>query len=114
MTEIGKSACQAWAQDFEQRHGTVRDPQQLRELYSSEARVPNAENGAMRRAMAQLEFSIFVTVLVNFTSHQISKQKVREVQAISGAKVTRREYWNLLDRAYYFMAGMLTLTDQAA
>lgn len=114
MTDIGKAACQAWARDFEHRHGTVRDPQRLRELYDEEARVPNNENGLQRRAMAQLDFVIFTTVLINFTSQQISKQKVREVLAISGALVTRREYWNLLDRAYYFMAGLLALTDQAA
>lgn len=102
MNDAAKTATKNWATEFEQRHGAVRDTTHMRELIDRE----QYEGDTFRVAMVQMPIDLVVAALIHYSSKQIAQQKVREVSIIAGCQVTRREYWNKLDRVHHYVAGM--------
>lgn len=106
MIAEAKQALRIWADDFDRRFPGARDvPQDLRTLHLRERKAPDAMNGELRRAMAALDFPLFVTALVHYRSEAIQREKVLQVQRICGEPLSRRDYWNKLDRVHHFIAG---------
>lgn len=108
MIEAAKAVTKQWAQRFIDRHGVVRDTSHFRELID----LTRKDGQQLDRVMCELQFDLFVAVVVHHTSKQIAAQKVREVSILASEAVTRREYWNKLDRAHHFVAGVLALQHQ--
>lgn len=109
MTEAGKTITRGWAKAFHERHGAVHETPHMRRLQDAEG----ASDSAFRRAMSRLPFDLFTVAVIHYNSDQIAKQKVREVSFIAGEEVTRREYWNRLDRVHHFAAGIEATLEQA-
>jgi hypothetical protein len=107
LSNVGRVGAQTWAQDFEQRHGRIDHAPTLRVIQMDERQAPDAENGYLRRAMGSIDFELFVCALIYFRSSGMSDRKCREVQNILGGAMSRRTYWNNLDRLWYFMAGRM-------
>lgn len=105
MIQPAKDALHAWANDFDERHLGVRDPDQLRRIHKDEQRAPDQGLGGLRRAMAALDFALFVTALVHYSSNDIAKEKVQTVQRVTGEPMSRRDYWNKLGLVHYYIAG---------
>lgn len=102
MNDAAKTATKAWAMEFDQRHGHVRDTTHMRELIDRE----QFGGDSFRVAMVQMPIDLVVAALIHYSSSQIAQQKVREVSIIAGCEVTRREYWNKLDRVHHYVAGL--------
>lgn len=102
MSEAGKTAVRAWGKEFLERHGAVHETVLMRALADKE----QASGDPFRTAMGKLPFDLFATAVVHYTSSQIAQQKVREAEYIAGVKITRREYWNKLDRAHHYALGI--------
>lgn len=102
MNDAAKALTKDWAGQFIERYGTVRDTSHLRELIDREVK----DGDALRRCMAMLPLDLFAAAMVHHTSKQIAQQKVRELQLLAAEAVTRREYWNKLDRVHHYVAGV--------
>lgn len=100
--EVGREQVRDWAADVAAKHGDDRGKLRLQRAYDSDY----TSRDLRRRAMAALEFPVWVTALVHYRSTQISKHKTREAQQLAGETISRREYWNKLDRAHHYLAGL--------
>lgn len=105
MIDAAKAVTKKWANEFIERFGVVRDTTHLRELIDR----TNKDGTTFDRMMVQMPFDEFATVVIHHTSKQIAAQKVREVSVMAAKQVTRREYWNKLDRAHHFVAGAIAM-----
>lgn len=105
MIEAAKAVTKNWASGFVDKHGTVRDTLHLHELVERTKK----DGSPFDRAMIALPFDELAAAIIHHTSKEIAAQKVREVSAMAAQKVTRREYWNKLDRAHHFVAGAMAL-----
>lgn len=103
MNDAAKSATKQWAAEFIERHGAVRDTNHLHELIDRERK----DGDALRRCMTLLPVDLFAAAVVHHTSKQVAQQKVRELAIIASERITRREYWNKLDRVHHYVAGVL-------
>lgn len=103
MIEHGINACRAWALEFDQANNRCRDPEWLAHTRAADAA---AANGRMRYAMAQLPFDVFVTTLIHYSEPGTVPEKLRVIREVIGVVYARRQYWNLLDRAHHFAAGL--------
>lgn len=102
-----RALTKAWARNFDERHDGVRDPAQLRRIYRDEQRAPGANSmERLGRAMAALDFALFVTALLHYADAGTQRNKWLEAQRITGLDVSRREYWNQLDRVHHYLAGV--------
>jgi hypothetical protein len=113
VIDEARIALRIWAEDFDKRHKGVRDPERLRWIHRDEQRAPDAKMGRLRRAMAALDFALFVTALVHYQSNDIAAAKVREVQNLTGEPMSRRHYWDRLDRVHHFIAGRIFEVEHA-
>lgn len=110
--DFGHQLCRAWAEHFDRLHGEVRDADRLRELHRAElAAQAEIPLGRVRRAMALLEFDTYVTVLIHHRSPEIAQLKVKEVAAVVGHDMSRRNYWDRLALGTYFAAGLVALGE---
>jgi hypothetical protein len=114
VIDDAKTALRRWAADFDERHNGVRDPERLRRIHKDEQRAPGANMGRLRRAMAALDFALFVTALVNYSSNEVSPAKVRQIQQISGEPMSRRNLWDRVPRIEYFIAGCMFEVQRVA
>lgn len=108
MTDAAKAFTKRWAEEFSDRYGRLRDGEHMRDLIERERKTRPAGT----RVMIRMPFDLLVTALIHYTSGQIAREKVKEVSLIAAEKVTRREYWNKLDRAHHFVAGLLAASDE--
>jgi hypothetical protein len=106
--EAGKAAVRSWGKEFLERHGAVHDTTTMRRFQDLE----QCSEDPYRFALSKLPFDLFATAVVHYTSSQIAQQKQREAEFIAGVKITRREYWNKLDRVHHYSAGVLTMIDR--
>jgi hypothetical protein len=105
MIADAKEALRVWADYFDNRFNAEREPATLRQIHQAERAVPDQHLGRLRRAMAALDFPLFVTALVHYRDDGIQREKVLQVQRICGESLSRRDYWNKLDRVHHFIAG---------
>lgn len=105
---FGRSLVKKWADEFDEAHGGLREPSRLRSIYEDERQAEDP----IRRAMALLEFPLFITALIYCRSGQVARQKVREVQAITGEEMSRRVFWDKLSLCTYYAAGLAVTGGQ--
>lgn len=107
MNDAAKNATKQWAAEFIERHGAVRDTSHLHELIDREFR----DGDHLRRSMTKMPFDLYAAAIIHHTSKQVAQQKVRELSMLAGQAVTRREYWNKIDRAHHFAGGVLGVLE---
>lgn len=106
----GRELCLHWATMFDEVYGNERKPEELRAAYAAERIVAESESMSMtRRAMAQLPFEMFVSVLIHYRSEQVARHKVREIVEITGENLSRRHYWDRLSNAAYYAGGLVVI-----
>lgn len=110
MIDRAKSAVKTWALEFARCHGDVRDPDALRMIYFNERHASNP----IRRAMAALDYPLFVTALINYQSEAIAREKVKQASALACEEISRRGYFDKLDRVHHFIAGRVFEQDDVA
>jgi hypothetical protein len=103
--EQAREFCALWARELAQRRAHPK----LRTLEGMwAAREADAQSSErVIAAMAALPMPIFAAVYVHYTSKQTQRQKVRELEVLTGEPLSQRELWNRLDRAYYYVAGLI-------
>ena len=100
MIDAAKERCRGWAAGIDVRHLSALDSDKLHRVYKDEQRADDP----FRRAMARLDFALFVTAYVSYHDDRPSKQKVTDLNRICGP-MSRRVYWDQLDRLHHFVAG---------
>lgn len=108
MTEMAKTITKQWAEQFVERYGTVRDAQHLRELVE----LLKKDGRTLDRVFAAMAIDLLATAVVHHTSKHVAKDKVREVSHLAAMPITRREYWNKVDRLHHFVAGVVALKQE--
>lgn len=79
------------------------NPAELRLLYENASIVPGS-NG-LHRAMAQLEYGLWLVALVHYRSEADLRSKLSEACMLLRTEISRRNYYDRLDRVHYFIAG---------
>lgn len=100
MIDTAKELCRQWAAGIDGRHLSAMDSDTLARLHRDEQRAKTP----LRRAMASLDFALFVTAYVHYLDERPSKEKVIDLNRICGP-MSRRVYWDHLDRVHHFVAG---------
>lgn len=105
---MSKELCKTWALDKHSRMGhPPLTSSSVRAAYEQDNRGALDSEHWLDVAMAQLHFHIYATVLVHFVRTGVTPAKLRELQTIVAAPIGRREYWNKLDRAYFYTGGLI-------
>lgn len=108
MIDEAKQLARSWADFIDERYKAPRGTESLRTIQRNElfiAVMPETE-GILRRAMAKLEFDLFVTTLVHHRETISAREKVRIIQRVSGEPMSTRDLWNKLDRVHHYLAGI--------
>lgn len=100
MIDAAKERCRSWAAGIDGRHLSALEPEALRRFHRDE----QGASEHLRRAMAGLDFALFVTAFVHYRDERPSKQKVIDLNRVCGP-MSRRVYWDQLDRVHHFVAG---------
>jgi hypothetical protein len=108
MIEPAAEATRRWATDLDARFCGPSNALAIRAIYDGQRSAPG-----MNHAMAQLDYDLFVTALVHYRSNGDIRQKCHEVANLSAVGLSRRNYYDKLDRVHYFVAGYLAAQSHA-
>lgn len=92
----------AWAESVLTDVPAPRDDRELEQLIAHER-----SRAGLRHAMAQLPAPTFAAALLHHTSPKAARDKVRDVERISLTPMSRRSFWDHLDRVNHFVAGFM-------
>lgn len=101
MIEGAERHVKAWAEAVLDEVPAPRDEHELAQMMARERSLPDP----LRQAMAKLPPPTFCAALLYHTSPKTARDKVRDVERASLTPMSRRSFWDHLDRVNHFVAG---------
>lgn len=102
MIDEATNDVRMWAEAVIDARGTPSNNRELTKLLDGERACADP----LRRAMARLPEITFAAALLHHTSLKAAREKVRDVERLAETPLSRRGYWDHLDRANHYMAGL--------
>jgi len=102
--ELIEQRLEEWARVAVERHGS--DPRTHEDLAALRIAMDRSANG-MCAAMAKLPAVVYACWIVHYTTQMDARYKAKAVERLTHETVSRRAYWDHLDRARFYMSGLI-------
>lgn len=102
MIEEASDSVKSWARGVVDARGMPTNHSQFRALIEHERHLSDY----VRSGMTQLPVITYATAIVHHNSPHPSADKVREIEILVSSNLSRRNFWDHVERANYYMAGL--------